>query len=113
LASSFVAPIVSIGTAYNEVILVNNYIKRIKDVVDSRAEGSKQNVSLQKLRGKIEIKNVDFRYSPYDEYVLKNVTLTIHPGEKVAIVGSSGSGKSTLAKLILGLYRATNGEVYI
>ncbi|WP_169835567.1 peptidase domain-containing ABC transporter [Novibacillus thermophilus] len=113
LASSFMAPIVSIGTAYNEVILVNNYIKRIKDVVDSRAEGSKQNVSLQKLRGKIEIKNVDFRYSPYDEYVLKNVTLTIHPGEKVAIVGSSGSGKSTLAKLILGLYRATNGEVYI
>lgn len=113
LSSSFMAPIVSIGTAYNEVILVNNYIKRIKDVVDSRLERSRQNISLQAIRGKIEIKNVDFRYSPYDEYVLKNFNLTILPGEKVAIVGSSGSGKSTLAKLILGLYSSTNGEVYI
>jgi len=54
--------------------------------------------------------NVSFGYS--DAKVLKNVRLKINKGEKVAIVGLNGAGKSTLIKLLIGLYRAYDGEIY-
>jgi ATP-binding cassette, subfamily B, bacterial len=56
---------------------------------------------------------VQFRYHPRGADVLAGIDLAIAPGEKVAIVGRSGAGKSTLAKLILGLHRATQGQVLI
>ena len=62
---------------------------------------------------KIEFKNVSFKYPGSKLYALKNVSLTINPGEKVSLVGLNGCGKSTLVKLIMGLYEATEGEIFI
>lgn len=60
----------------------------------------------------IELKDVSFSYDGNHD-VLKNLNLSIRKGERVAIVGSNGAGKSTLIKLILRLYEATTGEIYL
>ena len=57
----------------------------------------------------IEFKNVSFAYESNPEYVLKNVSFKINKNEKTAIVGYNGAGKSTLIKLILRLYKPTEG----
>lgn len=56
--------------------------------------------------------NVTFRYHDADFDVLKNITLTVRPGETVALVGPSGEGKTTMLKLILGLMKPTDGEMH-
>jgi len=61
--------------------------------------------------GDIELKNVTFRYKGSDTDVLKNVSLKIRAGEKIALVGHNGAGKTTLTKLLLRLYDPTSGEI--
>lgn len=61
---------------------------------------------------KIELKNVSFGYSKKD-FVFKNLTLSINPGEKVGLVGHSGSGKSSLINLLLKYFTVTAGEILI
>jgi ABC-type multidrug transport system fused ATPase/permease subunit len=67
------------------------------------------------IKGKIEFKNVDFIYpsDPNRRKILNNLTLTIEPGKKVALVGESGCGKSTTVNLIERLYECESGEVEI
>ena len=61
----------------------------------------------------IEFHNVSFRYAGDSQDVIKNINLTIHKGEKVALVGENGAGKTTLIKLLCGLYKPTKGEIYL
>lgn len=61
----------------------------------------------------LTLKNVSYRYEGATGYALKNVDLTIKPGEKLAIVGLNGAGKTTLVKLVTGLYDPTEGEVLL
>jgi len=65
------------------------------------------------VQGGIEFKDVSFSYPGQTQASLRNVSLRIQPGERVAILGRIGSGKTTLEKLILGLYRPTSGSVLI
>lgn len=66
------------------------------------------------INGKITFDQVSFSYPAYPEkFVLKDFTLTIQPGEKVAIVGPSGAGKSTLFNLLLRFYDPMHGEVFV
>ncbi|WP_444678066.1 lipid A export permease/ATP-binding protein MsbA [Halomonas sp. E19] len=66
-----------------------------------------------RLEGRVELKNVRFRYDDDQPEVLKGINLAIEPGEMVAIVGRSGSGKTTLAGLLPRFYRASAGQVLI
>ena len=59
----------------------------------------------------LELKNVGFKYKDGERYVLKNVSMTIRKGEKLALVGENGAGKTTLIKLIMRLYDVTEGEI--
>lgn len=61
--------------------------------------------------GELELHNVTFRYHGSERDAIRNVSFTLHPGERVALVGSNGSGKSTLVKLLLRLYDPTEGEI--
>jgi ATP-binding cassette subfamily C protein LapB len=70
-------------------------------------------VTRQHFTGDIEFKEVDFSYPGQDISALRNVSLKIHAGEHVAILGRVGSGKTTLEKLILGLYQPTSGAVLV
>ncbi len=67
-----------------------------------------------RLRGDIRFKNVSFAYPGRpNDWILRNVSLHIRPGERVAITGASGSGKSTVLLLLLGFYEPNEGEVLI
>jgi len=61
----------------------------------------------------IRLEHVSFRYEGCEEDAVHDLTLTIRPGEKIALVGMNGAGKSTLAKLVCGLYRPTSGKIYL
>jgi ABC-type bacteriocin/lantibiotic exporter with double-glycine peptidase domain len=63
------------------------------------------------LRGRIAVDQVSFKYTPDGPLVLRDVSLQIESGTKVALVGASGSGKSTLGRLLLGLYMPTSGRI--
>jgi len=61
----------------------------------------------------IRLENVSFRYPGADKDTLSNINLTLHPGEKLAVVGLNGVGKTTLIKLICGLFDPTEGRVLL
>jgi ABC-type multidrug transport system fused ATPase/permease subunit len=78
-----------------------------EEVVDPPAP-----VHLERVRGEIEFRNVWFAYED-DNWVLQNVSFTIAPGEKVAIVGATGAGKSTLMSLLSRFYDVQRGAILV
>lgn len=61
----------------------------------------------------LTLNNVSFKYKGADSETLKNISITIERGEKIALVGHNGSGKTTLVKLLMRLYDATSGEILL
>ena len=87
----------------------------IKELIDSKYVETWHGTRREdRIRGDIVYENVSFFYpSAPDKMVIKDLNLTIKPGEHLAFVGPSGSGKSTLANLLLGLYAPTSGRILI
>jgi ATP-binding cassette subfamily B protein len=69
-------------------------------------------VAPKNVRGKVEFRNVWFGYNP-DEYIIKNFSMVVEPGQKIAIVGPTGAGKTTLVKLLMRFYDIDRGEILI
>ena len=67
----------------------------------------------QKLEGYIDFKNVTFGYSRLAAPLIENFSLSVTPGQRIALVGGSGSGKSTLAKVLAGLYEPVKGKILL
>lgn len=105
------------------LIPVSNAIEKIPAYQESleRLENIDQYNGTQGVVGSFEIatkpviyfEHVDYTYGSNKEPALKNINLTIHPGEKVALLGKSGAGKSTLLQLLIGAMKPDNGTVKI
>ena len=84
---------------------------RVQELMAQEPEEETENaIELQNVRGEIAFENVTFRYNDGQD-VLSELSLCIHPGEKVALVGPSGGGKSTLCHLIPRFYELDSGRV--
>jgi ATP-binding cassette, subfamily B, bacterial len=89
--------------------------QRLNEVLDSRPEiadhpGAR---TLERSRGRIELRGVGFKYPKSNEWILRDLNLVIEPGETVGIVGRTGSGKTTLAHLLPRLYDVDEGAVLL
>ena len=119
LAASIIYPINSAVKSTQSVYRSQAAMERLEEVEEACEGRSLELSSLDalpeqpKLRGDVELRNVTFGYDRSLPPVLKNFSLKIPAGQRIAFVGFSGCGKSTIAKLISGLYEPWEGEVLL
>lgn len=106
----FFRPIRDLSTKYAIMQQALASSERIFNLLEEKEEIFSWKKRLDNLQGKIEFKDVYFSYNP-DNYVLKDVSFRINPGEKIAIVGATGAGKSTIIKLLNRFYDIEKGEI--
>jgi subfamily B ATP-binding cassette protein MsbA len=85
----------------------------IFEILDTAVEDQGGSRTVQRARGEIEFRNVDFTYDPEKGQVLHGISFSVTPGQTVAIVGRSGSGKSTLVSLLPRFYDPQSGQVLL
>ena len=110
----FFAPILDLTEKYNILQSSMASSERIFGILDDKTmiENSEDTVDLKGIKGKIEFKNVWFAYDD-ENWVLKDVSFTINPGETVALVGATGAGKSSIINLITRFYDIQKGEILL
>ncbi len=98
-----------------EFRLLDLHLERLSDIALSPPERGHDRplAYATPIRGRIELRNVSFRYAETERFVLENINLTVEAGQFVTIMGPSGGGKTTLLKIMLGLLEPTSGEVLI
>ncbi|WP_198265511.1 lipid A export permease/ATP-binding protein MsbA [sulfur-oxidizing endosymbiont of Gigantopelta aegis] len=82
-------------------------------IIDETPEQDKGTLEASSIEGRLEFKDVSFKYPYTDKTVIKNISLIIEPGQTVAFVGRSGSGKSTLVSLISRFYDLKEGDILL
>ena len=115
--ASFLSPASILISARQTLQEMRTQMERVEDVMQyptdvSLDEAPDENAEYDKLSGNIELKNITFGYSRLAEPLIRDFSMTLRPGSRVAFVGSSGCGKSTLTKLISGLYKPWSGELF-
>ncbi len=100
--------ITEMGTQFYEHAL---YIEKLRGFLDYKPAVAKNEDGPRASYGDLVLEGVSFRYFGSDKDVLKNVSLRIGKGEKIALVGHNGAGKTTLTKLLLRLYDPTEGKI--
>ena len=134
LLYSIIKEMISIGSFTMYISAVTTFASSFKSVINSLMEIRAYDMYYDKLdeylsvplrlrsgiKGKvpkgdytIEFKNVSFKYSGSNKYVLKNINLTIKGGQKLSIVGENGAGKTTFVKLLTRLYDPVEGEILL
>lgn len=100
------------GVSFNKVTVS---LERINEILSDKLykEEKYGEISLDKNNGKIEFKNVSFKYRETEDNTLENLNMTFLPNKKNAIVGRSGNGKSTIFNLLLRYFDVNDGEILI
>ncbi len=88
--------------------------KRIFELLDEPEETADPDmpVKLERAKGQIAFDNVSFGYDP-DRILMKNISFTVQPGQKIAVVGSTGAGKTTLVNLLMRFYEVNSGKITV
>ena len=115
--SSFMSPAMMLISAGQTIQEMRASMERVEDVMQYPIDPHFKDVPLaedadySKLSGQIDLNNVTFGYSRLGEPLIRDFSMHMEPGSRVAFVGTSGCGKSTLSKLISGLYEPWSGEI--
>jgi ATP-binding cassette subfamily C protein LapB len=114
LAGRAIAPLAQISQLLSRLTQTRTAYRQINEMMQMPPEGPEGDaLKLSKVQGRIEFRNVGFRYPGAPERALDALSFTINPGEHVALLGRVGSGKSTIARLVLGLYPQEEGLIMI
>lgn len=113
--SMLVWPMLACGETITMLSQGGASLKRIKDVFDEKPEiFDRDDVEeIERIKGKIEFKNLTFIHRGHSEPTLNNINLKVEDGTTLAIIGKTGNGKSTLVNLLLHLYNANDGMIFI
>lgn len=106
------AQIAGLATRYNQAVSALDGLNQVMEMPVERHE-DRDYVNRPELTGRITFDNVNFAYPGEEIQALRNISIKIKAGEKVAIIGRIGSGKTTMEKLILGLYEPDEGAIRI
>jgi ATP-binding cassette, subfamily B, bacterial CvaB/MchF/RaxB len=97
-----------------EFRMLDLHLERLADIVQADPEPEfGRDIRRTPPSGRIEVRDLAFRYGPGEPFVFENVNFVVEPGDYVAITGPSGGGKTTLLKVLLGLLEPSEGEVLI
>ena len=110
--STFNASIVGIIPLVAQFFTIKPHVENIRPILEEVPELTEDKMDADVLTGDISIEHLTFRYGEDLPDVLHDISLHIHPGEHVAIVGRSGCGKSTLMRLLLGMEIPRQGAIY-
>jgi len=110
--STFQAILTAVGSIYENNLFMANFFDFLGLEPQMSRAVSRRRATVPLSRG-IEFVGVGFRYPGSDEWALRDVNLTIRPGEKIALVGHNGAGKTTLIKLLSRLYDPAEGMITI
>lgn len=110
---SLVWPIASLGFLISMTQEAMTAANRIAEIFDAKIEIADGRRSEPPGSGRLELDDVGFRFPDSDTWVLRHVSVTVEPGQTLALVGATGSGKSVLAALLPRLYDVTEGSIRI
>ena len=108
-------PMIALGQIITMRSRTKTSLKRIGTFLDAPEEiqNPENPIILKDVQGKITFKNFSFRYEGSETDALKNINLTINPGERVGVVGKIGCGKTTLINVLLRLYNVNDDSIFI
>lgn len=108
-------PMMALGWLVNLLQRGTASMERINNILNEKAEitDSPDAVDIDTIKGKVEFKNVSFKYDNSTVYALKDINFSLEEGKTLAIVGRTGSGKTTIVNLLLRLYDIQEGEIRI
>ncbi len=111
---SFQQPLMQIANIANILQQTAAAAERVFEFLNEKEiePNSPDALALDTVRGKVEFRNVWFGYNP-DNYIIKDFSMVVEPGQKIAIVGPTGAGKTTLVKLLMRFYDIDRGEILI
>lgn len=112
LSGKALSPIAQLAGSWRNVARANEAATRLQATLEEPVETAAQDLQLPRPRGHFRLEQVGFHY-PNGHPTLEQVSLSIGSGGLHAILGRNGAGKSTLAKLLAGLYRPTQGHIFI